>query len=75
VVKEIVMTELEKQAEEKQRMLSFEAGVEEMVKAAGFNPEELVKESGARDMKEFSGWVLDYTASMAQAEQEQVPAE
>ena len=69
------MTDLEKQAEDAERMLSFGAGVEELVKLAVHDPAELLKTAGVKDMKELSGWILDYTASMASAERgEETPA-
>lgn len=64
------MTDLEKKAEDEKRMLSFQAGVEEMVKTAGLDPEQLCKEAGVKDMKELSGCILDHTAAMAETEQQ-----
>jgi len=60
------MTEQEKQAaENKQRLTSFDAGVEDFLLSNGLDKEAVAKEAGAKNFEEFAGWALTLSSALS----------
>lgn len=67
--------EQEKQAEAvaRQRLLSFDCGIESCITAFGLEKKAVAKAAGAKDFREFASWTLDVACAAAK-QQEQAQA-
>jgi hypothetical protein len=61
--------DLAKEAVAKDRLLSFNCGIESCIASAGLEKAALVKAAGAKDFKEFAEWTLNVASAAAATQQ------